>query len=225
LGEGRGEGPEADRLRHLERVVVRAQGHPFLFANTEGLPVRRNLRRAFRTDLRNAGIDPAGLCIHSLRYTANSAMLAAGLNETIIRARMGHVSSRMTERYHDPDYDDGSGTGAVADLIGVEDRPAEDRPEEGTPPGHRPTLGPAPLAEEPLRPPPEVLAGLVERYSNVLIGRILRMSPAGVGKLLRRLGIRRKRRMQTNLPEWQVVLLRAELRDALDGKSPPAERH
>jgi integrase len=48
--------------------------------------------------MKRAGIDRAGLCVHCLRYTANSVLLAAGVPETVIRARMGHVTSKMTER-------------------------------------------------------------------------------------------------------------------------------
>jgi hypothetical protein len=38
---------------------------------------------------------------------------------------MGHVTSKMTERYFDPLADNGAGTGAVASLLGVEDGVAE----------------------------------------------------------------------------------------------------
>src|SRR5208283_4473940 len=97
--------------------------------NGKGLPLRKNLDREFRASLKRAGIDRKGLCIHSLRYTANSTLLAAGVPETVIRARMGHVTSKMTERYFDPLADNGAGTGAVASLLGVEDGKAETPPE------------------------------------------------------------------------------------------------
>jgi hypothetical protein len=38
---------------------------------------------------------------------------------------MGHVTSKMTERYFDPLADNRAGTGAVASLLGVEDGAAE----------------------------------------------------------------------------------------------------
>ena len=58
------------------------------------LLLRKNLDREFRAFLKRTGIDRKGLCIHSLRYTASSTLLAAGVPETVIRARMGHVTSK-----------------------------------------------------------------------------------------------------------------------------------
>ena len=147
---GDGDGRQAASIRRLEAVIREGLGHTRLFSNASGLPLRRNLDREFRMDLARAGIDRTGLCIHSLRYTANSAMLAAGVNKTVIRARMGHVSAKMTERTHDPSYDDGAGTRAMAALIGVTDDVATGGdPPAGSPPQPQPDLA----EEEVLRPP------------------------------------------------------------------------
>ena len=126
---GQGQTKKAKSLAQMESTATSGLGHQRLFANGKGLPLRRNLDREFRAGLKRAGIDGAGLCIHSLRYTANSTLLAAGVPETVIRARMGHVTSKMTERYFDPLADNGAGTGAVASLLGVEDGKAETPPE------------------------------------------------------------------------------------------------
>jgi integrase len=109
----------------MERAAISGLGHQRLFANGKGLPLRKNLDREFRASLKRAGIDRDGLFIHSLRYTANSTRLAAGVPETVIRARMGHVTSKMTERYFDPLADNGAGTAVVDSLLEVEDGAVE----------------------------------------------------------------------------------------------------
>jgi hypothetical protein len=62
-----------------------------------------------------------------------------------------------------------------------------------------------------------VLAALVGRYSNIVIARICRVSEAAVRKWLKAAGIvRTKRCVSTEeMPDRQVALLRADLRQAL----------
>jgi Phage integrase family len=184
-------------------------------ANGKGLPLRENLDREFRATLKRAGIDRTGLCIHSLRYTANLTLLAAGIPETVIRARMGHVTSKMTERYFDPLADNGAGTGAVASLLGVEDGKAETFPEPT-----RSELGRGLTLDDdkPFRPTSEMLAALTERYSNIAIGEILDVSEAPVRMMLKRAGIRRASRVLSSLDDWQATILRAELKAELARK-------
>src|SRR5208337_4475440 len=120
--------------------------------------------------LKRASNNRAGLCIHSLRYTANSTLLATGVPDTVIRSRMGHVTSKMTERYFDPLADNGAGTGAIAALLGVEDGAAE-TPTETT---RAKSYGKLTLEDDkPFRPTSEMLAALTEWYSNIAIGKIL----------------------------------------------------
>ena len=67
---------------------------------------------------------------------------------------MGHVTSKMTERYFDPLSDNGAGTAAVASLLGVEDGAVEG-PTETTP---SKSNGRLTLADEkPFGPTPEML--------------------------------------------------------------------
>jgi hypothetical protein len=61
--------------------------------------MRLTLAREFQVSLKRAGIDRDGLGIHSQRYTVNSTLLAAGVPETVIRAWMGHVTSKMTDAF------------------------------------------------------------------------------------------------------------------------------
>ncbi len=168
-----------------------------------------------RASLKRASNNRAGLCIHSLRYTANSTLLAAGVPETVIRARMGHVTSKMTERYFDPLADNGAGTGAMASLLGVEDGNVES-PAETTPA----KIGPGLTLDDdkPFRPTSAMLAALTERYSNIAIGKILDVSEASVRMMLNRAGIRRANRVFSSLDDWQAAIIRAELKAELTRK-------
>jgi hypothetical protein len=211
-----GQSKKAERLAEMEKIAISGLGHQRLFANGKGLPLRKNLDREFRASLKRAGIDRAGLCIHSLRYTANSTLLAAGVPETVIRARMGHVTSKMTERYFDPLADNGAGTGAVASLLGVEDGVTE----TPTVTSRAESNGRLTLDEDkPFRPPSEMLAALTERYSNIAIGKILDVSEAAVRMMLKRAGIRRANRIETRLDDWQAAIIRAELKAELARKA------
>jgi len=126
-----------------------------------------------------------------------------------MRARVGHVTSKMTERYFDPLADNGAGMGAVASLLGVDDGEIE------TPAGtHRAeSNGRLTLDDEkPFRPTAEMLAALTERYSNIAIGKILGVSEAAVRMMLKRAGIKRANRVFSSLDDWQAAIIRAELK-------------
>ena len=218
---GQGQSKKAQSLAQMESTATLGLGHQRLFANGNGLPLRQNLDREFRAGLKRAGIDAAGLCIHSLRYTANSTLLAAGVPETVVRARMGHVTSKMTERYFDPLADNGAGTGAVASLLGVEDGKAETPPETTSV-----KMGPGLTLDDdkPFRPTSEMLAALTERYSNIAIGKILDVSEAAVRMMLKRAGIQRANRISTSLDDWQAAIIRAELKAEMARKEKPNGR-
>ena len=218
---GQGDHPRAISLRRMEAAAVASLGHRQLFTNGNGMPIRLNLDREFRADLKRAGIKGPGVSIHSLRYTANTSLLTAGIPETVVRARMGHVTSKMTERYFDPLADNGAGTGAVASLLGVEDGNAETPPE----PTRAEPGGGLTLADDtPFRPTSEMLAALTERYSNIAIGKILEVSEAAVRMMLKRAGIKRANRIETRLDDWQAVIIRAELKAEMARKDEPNGR-
>ena len=150
-----------------------------------------------------------------MRYTANSTLLATGVPETVIRARMGHVTAKMTERYYDPLAGNGAGTAAVASLLGVEDGAAETPAETA----RAESNGGLTLEDDvPFRPPSEMLAALTERYSNIAIGKILDVSEAAVRMMLKRAGIKRANRISASLDDWQAVIIRAELKVELARK-------
>ena len=210
---GQGDHPRAISLRRMEAAAVASLGHRQLFANGNGMPIRLNLDREFRADLKRAGIKGPGVSIHSLRYTANTSLLTAGIPETVVRARMGHVTQKMTERYYDPSADDGKGTQAMAALIGVEDRTDEAVPAPR--PGTRIEAS-ASIEREPVRPTAELLGSLSERFSNIAIGSILGVTEAAVRKALKRMGIERAKRIRSNLSECEAALVRSEIRLAME---------
>ena len=128
---------------------------------------------------------------------------------------MGHVTSKMTERYFDPLADNGAGTAADASLLGVEDGAAE------TPASAARAESNARLTledDKPFRPTSEMLAALTERYSNIAIGKILDVSEAAVRMMLKRAGIRRANRVFSSLDDWQAAIIRAELKAELARK-------
>jgi integrase len=213
---GQDESKTAERLRYVEDVICRSRGHRYLFVNGKGLPIRRNanLLREFRKDLKKAGINPTGLDLHALRHTTNTTLLRGGVNPSIIRARLGHTTARMTETYTDKDaLDQGGETEPIATLVGVSDDSPETSSEaESSTTGRRLTLE----TQEKLRPTGEVLAALVERYSNIVIARLCRVSEMAVRKWLKVNGITRTRRIiSKEMTEIELALLRADLRAAL----------
>jgi hypothetical protein len=184
--------------------------------NSKGLPIRRNsnLLRSFRQDLKKAKINPAGLDLHALRHTTNTTLLRGGVNPSIIRARLGHTTARMTETYTDKEsLDQGGETAAIAELLGVPDgAPTTSRKGKNVAAGRGLTLE----TEEQLRPRGASLAALVERYSNIVIAKLCRVSEMAVRKWLKADGIiRQKRVIVGEMSELQLALLRADLRAAL----------
>jgi integrase len=215
--EGNGSTSAAESLRDHEDRVVESINHDFLLVNSRGLPLRCNLLRSFRTDLLNGGVAPEGLDLHSLRYTANTTMLAAGLNAQIVRARMGHASSAMTDRYTDGKLiGDNCDTSAAASLLGLPDDGTLSAAKNGQ---STPLVPPTLDSREPIHPAAEILAELVGRYTNGLIGRICGVSEGAIRNWLRDAGVKRKGhgRRTSDLPEWQIALLRADLRKAMEG--------
>lgn len=210
---GAGESPTAERLRYLEQVILRGRGHRFLFANGKGLPIRCNcnLLREFRRDLKQARVNPTGLDRHALRHTCNTTLLKGCVNPSITRARLGHTTARMTETYTDKDaLDQGCATELIAAFLGVLDgAPKAEGEASGTPGGRGVTME----TLERLRPTGAVLAALVDRYSNIVIAKLCRVSEAAVRKWLKAAGIVRANRVIIkDLRDVQLALLRADLR-------------
>jgi hypothetical protein len=60
-----------------------------------------------------------------------------------------------------------------------------------------------------------MLAALTKQYSNIASGKILDVSEAAVRMMLKRAGIRRANRVFASLDDWQVAIIRAELKAKL----------
>ena len=71
-------------------------GYVFSVSGDEPLPYP-NIRRALIRRLKALGI--SGRTFHSFRAFFNTEMMAANVNETVVRAVVGHQSAEMTEHY------------------------------------------------------------------------------------------------------------------------------
>ncbi|MGE0536742.1 MAG: tyrosine-type recombinase/integrase [Pirellulales bacterium] len=211
---------KAENLRHLEDKLRRHRGHQHLFRNGRGLPyLKSNLLRDFRVDLQRAKINLTGVDLHALRVANATHLRAAAVPDAAVKQRLGHCSISTTDRHY-TDFrivDGGQGVDVIAALIGV----TNDRVK-----GHdtfaatMPNSGLSLAAPELLRPTPEVLASMVSRYSNILIGRICGTSEAAVRKWLRAAGIvRMVHKVSGAIPEVELALLRADLRRAMSHES------
>ena len=79
---------------------------------------RAFLRRAFERGLRQAGI--TGVCWHTLRHTAASRRMAAGVDLVSVKEILGHRSIQTTLRYShlDPKHlQEAVNRGSLSDLI------------------------------------------------------------------------------------------------------------
>lgn len=81
-------------LQQLAKVRSLASRHVFLY---EGEPLR-DLRTAFRTAMRHAGV--SGFRFHDLRHCAATNLRRAGVDTTTAMQIVGHVSPQMWKRYN-----------------------------------------------------------------------------------------------------------------------------
>jgi hypothetical protein len=66
-----------------------------------------------------------------------------------------------------------------------------------------------------------MLVALIERYSNIAIGKILEVSEAAVRMMLKKAGIRRANRVFSCLDEWRAAIIRGQLKAELARKDKP----
>ena len=78
------------------------ESHDLIFASEVGTPwLQRNLYRGFRRMLSTSEIDdPASVVWHTLRHTAASQWLLAGVSPFEVARRLGHSSTNVTERVY-----------------------------------------------------------------------------------------------------------------------------
>lgn len=81
---------------------VRRRSGPFVFTSGRRHTRYTRILTGFKAALVDAGIDPAGVVLHTLRHTALSRMMDAGLDVRTIMEISGHRSMAMLERYTHP---------------------------------------------------------------------------------------------------------------------------
>ena len=84
-------------LRSFDSFLRSAWVFPGLKDNMQPMDSRAFLRRAFERGLRQAGI--TGVCWHTLRHTAASRRVAAGVDLVSVKEILGHRSIQTTLRY------------------------------------------------------------------------------------------------------------------------------
>jgi integrase len=87
----------------LEALRSMPRGSAFVFFNSETGASIRDVKTSFRTACRKAKI--TGLTIHSLRHSAATRMIEAGVDIVTVSKILGHASLEMTLRYAHPRFE------------------------------------------------------------------------------------------------------------------------
>jgi len=77
--------------------------------------------------------------------------------------------------------------------------------------------------DKPFRPTSEMLAALTERYSSIAIGKMVDVSEAAAGMMLKRAGLTRANRVFLSLDDRRAAIFSAEL-TAESGQKQKAKR-
>jgi integrase len=93
--------PITARIAEILASVPR-RGGDFVFVSWRTRARYKCVLTGFKAALKDAGIDPTGVVIHTLRHTALSRMMDAGLDVRTIMEVSGHRSLGMLERYTHP---------------------------------------------------------------------------------------------------------------------------
>ena len=67
-----------------------------VFITKDNNPMKHNLLRNFKATIKRAGIDPAGLDLHALRYTFITHLVMKGVNPKVVQELAGHKSISTT---------------------------------------------------------------------------------------------------------------------------------
>ncbi len=73
----------------------------------DGAPIANNIRRSFRSAVEGAKLDATEITPHTLRHTAASWMVQAGISLKEVADFLGHSDTRMVEKHYShlsPDY-------------------------------------------------------------------------------------------------------------------------
>ena len=73
--------------------------NPYVFAGkVQGQPLK-SARKTFKKLLNRAGIDPTGVCLHTLRHSLGSNLASNGVSLRLIQEQLQHRSIISTQRY------------------------------------------------------------------------------------------------------------------------------
>jgi integrase len=86
----------------LKRCSQSRSGWVFTNARTHQAYTVNGVAHVFKRALTRAGILSSDVSLHTLRHTALSRMIAAGIDTFTVMAISGHSSTRMLERYTHP---------------------------------------------------------------------------------------------------------------------------
>src|SRR5262245_2153318 len=76
--------------------------HPHVFTNSRTGQPYQNVRKVFERALARAGITTGDVTIHTLRHTAITRMLGAGIDDYAVMETVGHLTRAMLQRYTHP---------------------------------------------------------------------------------------------------------------------------
>jgi integrase len=178
-------------LKNSHYVIRKAKD---IFIDALGEEVTRSSGEAHRA------LSASIYSFHSFRATFMSLLAQRDVSARDAMRIMGWESPAMIEIYErELERARGDADTRAIKLIGAIDELQEAAPEATEP-------------QKPLRPTEKMLRDLVEKYSNLSIGRIFDVSSVAVKKWLDKCGIIRQRRIQSNLSDKKTIRkIRAEL--------------
>ncbi|MGH7270774.1 MAG: site-specific integrase [Polyangiaceae bacterium] len=88
------------RIHALLRQQRKAAPHAVHVLEIDGEPIEDNIRRSFRTAVVGAKLDPSKITPNTLRHTAASWMVQAGISLKEVAEFLGHRDSRMVEKHY-----------------------------------------------------------------------------------------------------------------------------
>lgn len=97
---GRREQPITNHLAGFLKGYIEADGSPWLFPSLSARSGHTNeIRKPFRRVVEAAGLDPNVIVRHTLRHTAITHLVQAGVDLPTVKRISGHKTLSMVERY------------------------------------------------------------------------------------------------------------------------------
>jgi integrase len=74
----------------------KVKNSPWVFSHEDGARIQ-NVKKGIQLTTKRAGLE--GVSAHTIRHSTNSALLAGGFSQTVVRDHVGHSDFRMTSHY------------------------------------------------------------------------------------------------------------------------------